>query len=316
MAIILTTPRSFAGCEVAQNLLRQAGHEVRVKEPAKPYKAEELKELIRGVDALIAGLDEVSQEVIEAGAPTLKIIARNGAGYDKVDLAAAKKQGVAVTTTPAMNSIAVAELAASLMTGLSRQVHRMDATIRSGGWSRVLGHELYGKTIGVLGTGAIGSHLIRICHGFGMNVLAYDLYPKQELVDRYDAKYTTLDEIYRESDYLSLHLPASGETHQMINRETISKMKSSIYLINTARGDLINEEDLYDALKEKRIQGAGLDAFMQEPFTDSRFYTLENVLMTPHSGAYTAESVEQTLVTAAEEVLRVLAGSKPLHPVG
>ena len=316
MAIILTTPRSFAGCEVAQNLLRQAGHEVRVKEPPKPYKAEELKELIRGVDALIAGLDEVSQEVIEAGAPTLKIIARNGAGYDKVDLAAANKQGIAVTTTPAMNSIAVAELAASLMTGLSRQIHRMDATIRSGSWSRVLGHELYGKTIGVLGTGAIGSHLIRICHGFGMNVLAYDLYPKQELVDRYDVKYTNLDEIYRKSDYLSLHLPASDETHQMINRETINKMKSSIYLINTARGDLVNEEDLYDALKEKRIRGAGLDAFMQEPFTNSRFYTLENVLMTPHSGAYTAESVEQTLVTAAEEVLRVLAGSKPLHPVG
>ena len=316
MAIILTTPRSFAGCEVAQNLLRQAGHEVRVNQPAKPYKAEELKELIRGVDALIAGLDEVNQEVIEAGAPTLKIIARNGAGYDKVDLAAAKKYGIAVTTTPAMNSIAVAELAASLMTGLSRQVHRMDATIRNGGWNRVLGHELYGKTIGVLGTGAIGSHLIRICHGFGMNVLAYDLYPKQELVDRYDVKYTNLDEIYRESDYLSLHLPASDETHQMINREAISQMKSSIYLINTARGDLINEEDLYDALKEKRIRGAGLDAFMQEPFTDSRFYTLENVLMTPHSGAYTAESVEQTLVTAAEEVLRVLAGSKPLHPVG
>ena len=316
MAIILTTPRSFAGCEVAQNLLRQAGHEVRVKQPAKPYQAEELKELIRGVDALIAGLDEVNQEVIEAGAPTLKIIARNGAGYDKVDLAAAKKYGIAVTTTPAMNSIAVAELAASLMTGLSRQVHRMDATIRNGGWNRVLGHELYGKTIGVLGTGAIGSHLIRICHGFGMNVLAYDLYPKQELVDRYDVKYTNLDEIYRESDYLSLHLPASDETHQMINREAISQMKSSIYLINTARGDLVNEEDLYDALKEKRIRGAGLDAFMQEPFTDSRFYTLENVLMTPHSGAYTAVSVEQTLVTAAEEVLRVLAGSKPLHPVG
>ena len=316
MAIILTTPRSFAGCEVAQNLLRQAGHEVRVKQPTKPYQADELKELIRGVDALIAGLDEVSQEVIESGAPTLKIIARNGAGYDKVDLAAAKKYGIAVTTTPAMNSIAVAELAASFMTGLSRQVHQMDATIRGGGWSRVLGHELYGKTIGVLGTGAIGSHLIRICHGFGMNVLAYDLYPKQELVDRYDVKYTTLNEIYQESDYLSLHLPASDETHQMINRETIRMMKSSIYLINTARGDLINEEDLYDALKEKRIRGAGLDAFMQEPFSDSRFYALENVLMTPHSGAYTAESVEQTLITTAEEVLRVLAGSKPLHPVG
>lgn len=315
MAIILTTPRSFAGCDVALNLLREAGHEVRVQTPEKPYKAEELKKLICGVDALIAGLDEVSQEVIEAGAPSLKIIARNGAGYDKVDLETAKRLGVAVTTTPAMNSIAVAELAASLMTGLSRQVHVMDATIRNGSWSRVLGHELYGKTIGVLGTGAIGSHLIRICHGFGMDVLAYDLYPKQELVDRYDVKYTNLDEIYQKSDYLSLHLPASAQTHQMINRESIHKMKSSIYLINTARGDLINEEDLYDALKERRIRGAGLDAFTKEPLTDSRFYTLENVLMTPHSGAYTAESVEQTLVTAAEEVLRVLAGDEPLHPV-
>jgi len=315
MAVILTTPRSFAGCTKAQELLRQAGHEVRVQNPGKPYTAKELCSLIQGVDALIAGLDEINSEVIQAGSPTLKIIARNGVGYNNVDLEAAHRYGVAVTITPGVNSLSVCELAFALMMGLSRKVHLMDANIRNGEWTRVSGSELFGKTLGVLGTGAIGSELIKRCSAFGMNILAYDLYPKEELVNKYGVKYAELDQIYQEADYLSLHLPASAETKGMINASVISRIKRGACIVNTARGDLIDEDALYEALKSGQLGGAGLDAFTNEPFTDKRFFELSNVILTPHSGAFTAESVERTLVAAAEEVLRVLSKQKPLHAV-
>lgn len=315
MAIILATPRSFAGCKKAQNLLRQAGHEVRVTSPDKPYTARELCSLIQGVDALIAGLDEIDSQVIEAGAPTLKIIARNGAGYNNVDLKAAKKNGVTVTITPGANSIAVCELAFALMMGLSRKVHLMDANIRNGQWNRVPGSELFGKTVGVIGTGAIGGNLLQRCAAFGMDILAYDLYPREDLMQKYGVQYVSLERIYKEADYISLHLPASPETRGMINADVIGLMKKGACLINTARGDLIDEDALFAALESGHLGGAGLDAFSAEPFTDERFWGLSNVIMTPHSGAYTSESVERASVTAAEEVLRVLASEKPLYAV-
>ncbi|WP_425058876.1 Hydroxypyruvate reductase [Sporomusa carbonis] len=316
MAVILTTPRSFAGCKKALELLQQAGHEVRVQKPEKPYAAKELCSVIQGVDAIIAGLDEINSEVIQAGSPTLKIIARNGAGYNNVDIEAARRHNVVVTVTPGANSIAVCELAFALMIGLSRKIHVMDAYIRDGQWTRVPGVELFGKTVGVIGTGAIGSELIKRCVAFGMKVLAYDLYPNQGLIDNYGVKYTELEQIYQESDYLSLHLPSSAQTQGMINADVISRMKKGACLINTARGDLIDENALFAALESGHLGGAGLDAFVHEPFTDERFFKLSNVIMTPHSGSYTAESVERTLVAAAEEVLRVLSNQKPLHAVG
>lgn len=315
MAVILTTPRSFGSCKKAQDLLEQAGHELRVQKPEKPYTTQELCSLIQGVDALIAGLDDINSAVIEAGAPTLKIIARNGAGYNNIDLEAAKKHGVIVTIAPGANSISVCELAFAFMMGLSRKVHVMDDNIRHGQWTRAAGTELFGKTIGVVGTGAIGSHLIQRCAAFGMAILAYDLYPKEDLVQKYGVQYVDLNRIYQEADYISLHLPASPETRGMINAEAISRMKQGAFIINTARGELIDENALFDALQNGRLGGAGLDAFSSEPFTDQRFWGLSNVIMTPHSGAFTAEAVERALMAAAEEVLRVLSNQKPLYPI-
>lgn len=315
MAVILTTPRSFTGCSKAQQLLTAAGHEVRVTRPDKPYTAKELCTMIQGVDALIAGLDEINRDVIRQGAPTLKVIARNGAGYNNIDLAAAREAGVVVTTTPGVNSISVCELAFALMIGLARKVHVMHATIRRGYWTRVPGSELWGKTLGVIGTGAIGSELIRRGRAFGMNILAYDLYPKEDLICDAGVRYVELEELYREADVLSLHLPASEQTKGMINEAAFAQMKRGAILINTARGDLIDENALFAALTSGQLGGAGLDAFTQEPFTDHRFFGLPNVLFTPHSGSYTAEAVERTLVAAAEEVLRVLSDQPPLHAI-
>ena len=315
MAVILTTPRSFNGCKKAQDLLEQAGHELRVQKPEKPYTAKELCSLMQGVDALIAGLDEINSAVIETGAPTLKVIARNGAGYNNIDIEATKKHGVTVTITPGANSISVCELAFAFIIALARKVHLMDDNIRAGKWTRVPGSELYGKTIGVMGTGAIGSHLIQRCAAFGMNILAYDLYPKEELVKKYGVQYADVDQIYKEADYISLHLPSTAETRGMINAEAISRMKKSACIINTARGDLIDENALFEALQNGQLGGAGLDAFSSEPFTDQRFWKLSNVVLTPHSGGFTEESVERTLMMAAEEVLRVLSNQKPLYSI-
>lgn len=315
MAVILTTPRSFAGCKRARDLLQQAGHEVRVQTAAKPYTANELLPVIQGVDALIAGLDEINSEVIKASAPTLKVIARNGAGYNNIDMEAARRYGVLVTVTPGANSISVCELAFALMMALARKAHLMDGNIRQGRWLRVPGSELFEKTLGVLGTGAIGSELIKRCRAFGMKVLAYDLFPNEELSRNYAVTYTNLETIYREADYLSLHLPSTAQTDRIINAGAIALMKQGATIINTARGELIDEAALLAALESGRLAGAGLDAFTHEPFIDQRFFHLDNVIMTPHSGAYTAESVERTSAAAAEEVLRVLAGRKPLHAI-
>lgn len=316
MARILTTARSFAVCPAAQQILTAAGHQLEIMTPSRPYTAQELLPLVADFDAMIVGLDQIDEQVINAGAPSLKVIARNGVGYDKVDLIAAGKNNVIVTITPGANSISACELAFSFITGLSRKIHLMDHNVRTGSWSRVPGVEIDGKTIGVLGTGAIGYELIKRCRAFGMRVLAYDLKPNQELIDNYQVEYTDdLDRIYRESNYISLHLPATDSTRNMINREAIEKMQKGTFIINTARGELIDEDALYDALDRGHLGGAGLDAFKDEPMTDQRFFKLNNVILTPHTGAFTSEASENSLIIAAQEVLRVLSEELPHYAV-
>lgn len=315
MAVVLTTARAFATCDAAKKVLNDAGHEIRIITPEKPLKADELIPLIKDVDAVIAGLDFITSDVINS-APKLKIIARNGVGYDRVDLATAKANNVAVTITPGTNSISVCELAFSFITGLARKIHIMDSNVRSGSWKRENGVELSGKTIAILGTGAIGRNLAIRCSAFGMNVIAYDLYQNEELKEKYGVKYyDSVTPLFEQADFISLHLPATEQTRNMINKESISKMKKGVFIINTARGDLINNDDLYVALTNGYIGGAGLDAFTEEPFTDSRFFDFKNVFLTPHTGAFTQDAIIKTLVMAAEEVVRVLAGDKPLHSV-
>lgn len=316
MAVVLTTSRAFATCDVAKKILTDANHEIKIITPDKPLQAQELIPLIKDVDAVIAGLDFVTADVINAGSPKLKIIARNGVGYDRVDLDAAKQNNVYVTVTPGANSVSVCELAFSFITGLSRKIHIMDRNVRSGSWKRETGMELQGKTIAIFGTGAIGKNLAIRCLAFGMKVVAYDLYPDAELQEKYGVKYfDEMEPLFVEADFISLHLPATDKTNHMINKQSISKMKKGVYIINTARGELINDDDLYDALVNGSVGGAGLDAFTTEPFTDERFFTLDNVILTPHTGAFTQDAVVKTLVMAAEEVVRVLGGDKPLYSV-
>ncbi|CUH96178.1 hypothetical protein P22_2267 [Propionispora sp. 2/2-37] len=313
---VLITARSAAHCGECLDLLKQNGCEVIDGSGDAPRSENEMTALITGVDAVIAGVDEVSAKVIAAGKPTLKVISRNGVGYNKVDVQAARANGVVVTLSLGTNNISVCELVFGLLLSVGRNIVRQNEVVRAGGWQRTQGIELFGKTLGVIGTGHIGTEVIKRAKAFGMRTLAFDLYPLAELSELYGTRYVSLEELYKEADMITLHVPATKATMGMINEEVLQSMKDSAIIINTARGDLVHEEALAVALKTGKIAGYGADTTVQEPPEKGHpFLDLPNVVITPHCGGYTREAVVRCSVTAAEEVLRVLRGEKPLFPV-
>lgn len=312
---VLITARSVAQSAAAKAVLQAAGCELFFNPYDRPLTAAELVPLVAGMDALMAGNDEVTAAVIAAGQPCLKIIARNGVGYNKIDVAAAKKAGVAVTVTPGANNKSVADMAIGLLLAVGRGIPRMDAGVRAGSWDRVSGCELDGKTLGVVGTGSIGAEVIKRAAGFGLRIVAFDPVHRPELEAEYGVTYLPLAAVLAEADFLTLHAPATAETAGLINKASLATMKRTAFIVNTARGDLVVENDLYNALSQGRIAGAALDTFSHEPFTDERWFALKNVVFTPHAGANTAEAVTKMGVMAAEEVVRVLSGQPPLYPV-
>jgi D-3-phosphoglycerate dehydrogenase len=316
MAKVLITARSVAANKEGKAILEAAGHEIITHVGDGVWSEAEMVRIIPGMDAMIAGLDEITDKVIEAGAPTLKIIARNGVGYNKVDIAAAEKFGIPVTIAPGTNTISVCELVFGLMLSLTRAIPVQDTQVRQGSWKRNLGCELNGKVLGVLGTGNIGSEVIKRAHAFGMEIVAFDVYQKPELCQEYNLRYLSLDDVLKEADFLTLHLPVTPETKNLINQSTLAKMKETAIIVNTARGELIEEQELYAALQAGRIAGYGADTLAQEPPPpDHPLLTLPNVVITPHCGAYTKEAVTRCSVTAAQEVVRVLSHQDPLYAV-
>lgn len=312
---VLIAARSAAQSAAAKALLAGQGCELFFNPYERPMTEAELLPLIRGMDALLAGNDAVTQAVIAAGRPTLKIIARNGVGYNGIDVAAAQQYGIPVTVAPGANNRSVADLTIGLMLAVGRGIPRMDAGVRSGSWSRFTGCELDGKTLGVVGTGSIGAEVIKRAVGFGMRIIAYDPLPRMELCAKYGVTYLALPAVLAEADFLTLHAPATPETTGLINKASLATMKKTAYIINAARGDLIVEDDLYDALSQGLIAGAALDTFAREPFADERWFALKNVVFTPHAGAATADAATKAAVMAAEEIIRVLSGQPPKFPV-
>jgi D-3-phosphoglycerate dehydrogenase len=315
MPKILITARSFKKSKKALKLLEKENYELVYNPFDRPLKESELIGLVSGVNAIVAGVDEITEKVIANAMPTLKIIARHGVGVDNVDLVAANKYGVIVTNTPGANSIAVAELTIALMLALVRHITTINVKVRENNWQRIMGIELNGKTLGIIGLGNIGCEVVKRLNSFNMKILAYDKYEKSEMIEKYNITYVSLDKLLEESDFITLHLSVTDETKGIINKRNLEKMKESAMLINTARGELIVERDLYDALKNKKIAGAALDAFENEPLRDSPFFELENVILTSHIGAYTAESVDRMATMAALEVVRVLNGKPAKNPV-
>jgi D-3-phosphoglycerate dehydrogenase len=315
MVKVLVTARSFALCAEAKVILESKGYSITWNPVGRPLKEQELLEFIPGMDALITGTDEVSEKVIAAGLPSLKVIAKYGVGYDNIDIASAKRHGVQVTFTPGVLTKAVAELAMGLLLSVARNIAVMDRLVRQGKWERITGTELSGKTIGIVGTGNIGREVAKRAAAFEMNVIAYDVWPNSEFAAQYGVRYVPLSELFEKADFISLHTPSTPETVGMINIESLQNMKNTAVLINTARGDLIVEEDLIRALQEGIIAGAGMDTFALEPLQDERFFSLNNVVLSPHAGSNTRETVARMSVMAANDVVAVLTGNPPHYPV-
>lgn len=281
----------------------------------KPLTAEQVKSMLPGVDGYIAGLDQVDHLAL-SGADRLKVISRYGVGVDNVDLACARSKNIIVTNSPGANAVSVAELALALMLALARDLTGAAAATRAGKFPRLNGISLEGKTIGILGLGAIGKQLAKRLSGFDSHLLAYDPYPDPAFAARFGVTFLPLDELLPKADFISLHLPLLPETREMVNREFLARMKPGAFLVNTARGDVVDEAALLEALQSGHLRGAGLDAFKQEPPpADHPLLALPQVIATPHLGAQTDGATNTMGSMALDDCLAVLNGEEPKYRV-
>lgn len=273
---------------------------------------DELLNVIGNYDALIVrSRTKVTAPVFEAG-KKLKVVGRAGVGVDNIDLEAAKKHGVAVVNSPTAATVAVAELAMALMITLARNVAQADETMKAGKWikKQLMGNELYGKTLGIVGLGRIGSAVAERAASFGMPiVLGYDTAEdKRAALREMGFETVSLDDLYARADYISVHVPMTSETRNMIDGEAIAKMKPGVRIICTARGGIINEDALLEALNSGHVAGAGLDVFAQEPPGLTDLIAHPNVIATPHVGAQTIEAQTRAAVDISREILSALRG--------
>jgi D-3-phosphoglycerate dehydrogenase len=287
------------------DILKKSGLEVDVKTGMKP---EELKARIGDYHGLIIrSATKVTSAVIDA-ATNLKVIGRAGSGLDNVDRTAATKKGIVVMNTPGGNTITTAEHTISLMLSLARKIPQATMSMKAGKWEKkkFMGVELFNKTLGVIGIGNIGSQVAKRAQGLAMNVIAYDPFLSEDKAKAMGVEKVDLQELFRRSDFITIHTPLTPETKNMINKETIKIMKNSVRIINCARGGIINEKDLYDAVIDGKVAGAALDVFEKEPPENNPLLTLDNVIATPHLGASTKEAQENVAIAVAEQVVDYL----------
>jgi D-3-phosphoglycerate dehydrogenase len=297
MKVLISDNISMKGIEI----LKKAGLDVDVKTGMKP---DELVTVIGNYHGLaVRSATKVTAKIIDA-ASNLKVIGRAGSGLDNVDLTAATKKGIVVMNAPGGNTITTAEHTFSLMCAMARQIPQATASMREGKWEkkRFMGVELFNKTLGIIGIGNIGSQVARRAQAFSMNVIAYDPFLSEEKAKDMGVEKVDLEELYRRSDFITIHTPITAETRNMINKNTIKIMKTGVRIINCARGGIVNEKDLYDALVEGKVAGAALDVFEKEPAENNPLLTLDSVISTPHLGAATKEAQENVAITIAEQI--------------
>lgn len=288
------------------DILKKAGLKVEVKTGLKP---DELKAIIGEYDALvIRSATKVTADIIEE-ADKLKVIGRAGTGIDNVDKIAATKKGIVVMNTPGGNTITTAEHTIAMLFSLARKIPQATFSMKAGNWEKkkFMGVELYNKTIGIIGLGRIGSEVAKIAQCIGMNVLAYDPFLSDEKAEELGIIKTNLDRIFSEADFITIHTPLTTETKYLINKDTIAKMKKGVYIVNCARGGIVNEKDLYEAVQNGKVAGAALDVFEKEP-PDENYPLIsdERIICTPHLGASTLEAQENVAIAIAEQIVDYL----------
>lgn len=313
---VLCTPATFGRSDPSlKSTLEAAVGKVIYNPLGRPLKATDLHPLVKDVDGYIAGLDDIDASVIEA-ANRLKVIARYGVGIDQVDIDTATTRGIVVTNTPGANSGAVAELTIAFILCLARNLISVNDAVRRGEWPAVNGIGIRGKTIGLIGFGSVGREVARRLKDFGCRLLASDPLIPPEIAEEYGVSLVPLEELLSLADFVSLHAPATDSTAGMVNREFLGCMKKGAFLINTARGDLVDEQALLEALEGGQLHGAALDCFRQEPpGIDNPLLKLPQVIVTSHTAAHTDEAVNRMGWLALENCLAALRGERPVHTV-
>lgn len=301
---ILITPRSYGKADPTLfDKLKNAGFELVMNDSGGILSKDKMIEKITPCTGVILGVDPMDADVINA-APNLRAIAKYGVGIDNIDLRAAEARGIKVSKTVGANAEAVADYAMALMLSLARRIIPIDRKCRQRDWSKVTTTDVSGKTIGLFGLGAIGKHVARRAHGFSMNVLAYDVFWDDAYAAANGIEKAEPERIFRECDFISLHLPLMDETRNFVGKDQIAMMKPGAFLINTARGGLIDEDALLSALKGNKIGGAGLDAFAQEPPENEDWFALENVVIGSHCAASTIGATENMGLMATDNLIR------------
>jgi glyoxylate reductase len=302
--------------------LKVDGNEVVVSEFGRPLTPEELLNKSKGVDALLSLLtDRIDSDLMDAIGPQLKIISNYAVGFDNVDVKEAGDRGILVTNTPSEEvDEAVAEHTWALISALTRRIVEADEATRRGayrGWEPdiFLGINLIGKTLGIIGLGGIGTMVARRAGGYKMNIIYNKHTRDTDAEQKMGVKFCELDELLATSDVITLHVPLTDETRHMINKDTLSKMKKGAFLVNTARGPIVNEHDLVEALRSGQLGGAGLDVFDNEPDISPELYDMPNVITTPHIASATIEARNKMGEQAVAAILDTFAGTKPQNLV-
>jgi phosphoglycerate dehydrogenase-like enzyme len=313
---VLVTPMTLAGIDSPYlGVLRDAGFEPVFTKRTFLLTEQELLDALPGICGVIAGSEPYTPRVL-AASPQLRVIARAGVGYDAINVPAATEHGVVVAIAPGTNQESVAEHTFALILALAKDVPNQNAAIRAGQWPRRANLPLRGRTLGIAGLGRIGKAVAERGKAFGMRLLAYELYPDRAFATRSGVELVSFERLLAESDYLSLHLPLTEESRHLIDKRALAAMKPTAYLVNTARGGLVCEADLCQALEAGRIAGVGLDVFEEEPTTKANpLCRFENVVMTPHSAGVDLQSRDDMAVSAARTIVALSRGEWPAECV-
>lgn len=304
---ILVTPRSF-GKNMPElfEMLEQAGYEVKRNTTGAILSHEQMREMLADCVGVIIGVDPLDAEIL-ACAPHLRAVAKYGVGVDNIDLDYCQSHSIRVSRTVGANSEAVADYALALMLAVARGVVQIDGKCRKLNWGKITTRDVSHATLGLFGLGAIGRLVAKRARGFDMKIMAYDPYWPEEFARQNSIERAEPQEIFQNADFISLHLPLTPETEGFVGRKELAMMKKDAVLINTARGGLVDEKALLEALKEKQIYGAGLDAFAHEPPEDNDWFALDNVVLGSHCAASTRGATENMGRMATENLLKDLA---------
>ncbi|MGQ9637375.1 MAG: phosphoglycerate dehydrogenase [Thermodesulfobacteriota bacterium] len=297
--ILISDPLSPKGMEILEKAKN-------IQFDYKPgLSQEELKKILPDYDAIIIRSETKLKKELIDGCQRLKVIGRAGIGLDNVDLAAATKKGIVVMNTPMENAIAAAEHTIAMMMAISRKIPQANASMKSGKWEkrRFIGVELYNKILGIIGIGVIGTIVADRARGLKMRVIGYDPYLSKEVAEKKGVELVSLDELLRRSDFITIHTPLTEETRNLIGKSAFEKMKPGVIVINCARGGIINEKDLYEAIKAGKVAGAALDVFEVEPAIGNPLLELDEVIGTPHLGASTGEAQENVSIAIAQQIV-------------